>query len=92
MRRAIDRLVAGAIRWVHQRWCALRGHTMAVRCAPGRVSLVCMACGATTPGWRLVLEAPRPAPRTVAATRGAIVVPITGARRRTGRAARPRAA
>ena len=33
--------------------CAVRGHDMLVRRAPGRLWLWCSSCGAETPGWQI---------------------------------------
>ena len=38
---------------VRQAWCGLGGHAMMMHFEPRRLSLKCMSCGHTTPGWAI---------------------------------------
>jgi hypothetical protein len=44
---------AGAIHWLRQAICGLAGHSMLMHFESTRLSLQCMSCGHTTPGWAL---------------------------------------
>jgi hypothetical protein len=47
----------GPIAWLVQAICGLRGHVMMMQFGPTRLSLQCVSCGRTTPGWDLGPEA-----------------------------------
>ncbi len=56
--------------WVREAVCAARGHDMMLHLEPERLSLLCVACGAETPGWRIDVN-PRFARRPPARARRA---------------------
>ena len=39
------------VSWARQALCGFHGHVMVLRVEPARLSLYCLECGATTPGW-----------------------------------------
>jgi hypothetical protein len=39
--------------WGRHTVCGLRGHAMLMHFEPTRLSLQCMSCGHTTPGWMI---------------------------------------
>lgn len=43
----------GAIDWLRQTLCGLRGHAMMLHFESTRLSLQCASCGRTTPGWAI---------------------------------------
>ena len=42
-----------AMDWLLQSLCGLRGHAMMLHFESSRLSLRCMSCGHTTPGWTI---------------------------------------
>jgi hypothetical protein len=44
-------LAEAALDWVRQTLCGLHGHAMMLQFESTRLSLQCMSCGRTTPGW-----------------------------------------
>jgi hypothetical protein len=55
-------LLARGVRALRSLWCTLNGgHYRVLHTEPDRMSLKCVACGQTTPGWEV--SAHRPAPR-----------------------------
>ena len=40
-----------AVAWLCQTLCGVRGHAMLLHFESKRLSLQCMSCGRTTPGW-----------------------------------------
>ena len=38
---------------LRQAWCGLGGHAMMLHFEPRRLSLQCVSCGHTTPGWSI---------------------------------------
>ena len=46
-------LNGGAIDWLRQTLCGLRGHAMMLHFESTRLSLHCASCGRTTPGWAI---------------------------------------
>ena len=42
-----------AIQWMGQTLCGVRGHAMMLRFESTRLSLHCVSCGRTTPGWAI---------------------------------------
>ena len=42
-----------AVEWVSQTLCGLSGHAMMLHFESTRLSLQCMSCGRTTPGWSI---------------------------------------
>ena len=44
-------LMRWAVSWARQALCGFHGHAMVLRFEPARLSLYCLECGATTPGW-----------------------------------------
>ena len=46
-------VVLAAIEWLSQTVCGISGHRLAFRFEPNRMSLHCLDCGHTTPGWTI---------------------------------------
>jgi hypothetical protein len=53
LRLVIAAMTGGAIDWLAQTLCGLRGHSMMMRFETTRLSLHCADCGRTTPGWAI---------------------------------------
>ena len=52
-RLRLSRIHAAASDWVWQTLCGARGHAMLLRFESTRLSLQCMSCRRTTPGWTI---------------------------------------
>lgn len=52
-RPRIARLNVTAADWVRQMLCGVTGHAMLLHFESKRLSLQCMTCGRTTPGWAI---------------------------------------
>lgn len=49
----LARMNVAASDWLRQTLCGARGHAMLLHFESKRLSLQCMSCGRTTPGWRI---------------------------------------
>ncbi len=49
----VTALPVAAAEWLLQAFCGLSGHSLAYHFEPNHVSLHCLSCGHTTPGWTI---------------------------------------
>jgi hypothetical protein len=56
--RVVELPMAG-VEWLSRAICGLGGHSMVYKFETSRVSLRCIDCGHTTPGWTVEARGPR---------------------------------